>query len=98
MASHHAGAEDYLHEEGAMASTPSVAGATITPPSTPGGGSTFLDLSGSAYASESVMNSGAQNKVKSQVATRGCPTRLPKLQTHVITVVLLNQKPSADQA
>ena len=78
MASHHAGAEDYLHEEGAMASTPSVAGATITPPSTPGGGSTFLDLSGSAYASESVMNSGAQNKVKSQVATRGCPTRLPQ--------------------
>ena len=94
MASHHAGAEDYLHEEGAMASTPSVAGATITPPSTPGGGSTFLDLSGSAYASESVMNSGAQNKVKSQVATRGCPT----LQTHIITVVLLNQKPSADLA
>jgi hypothetical protein len=69
---HHAsvapGAEDYLHEEGVSAHS-SVGGVSLTPPSTPGGGATFLDLSGSVYAAESVMNSGAQT-IKYQLALR----------------------------
>ena len=69
---HHAsvapGAEDYLHDEGVSAHS-SVGGVSLTPPSTPGGGATFLDLSGSVYAAESVMNSGAQT-IKYQLALR----------------------------
>jgi len=66
--SHHA-ADEYLHEEGVPTHS-SMGGAVLTPPSTPGGGSTFLDLSGSAYAAESVMNSGAQKTRINQVSAK----------------------------
>jgi hypothetical protein len=62
---HHTGAQDYLHEEEAVSAPSSMgaAAASLTPPSTPRMGSTFLDLSGSSFAPESVMmNAGAQSQ------------------------------------